>query len=144
MAKTCPVNFQQVDENQIRIQAVFVALSAVIFIATGWIALAFLLAYDFAVRLFITPKLSPFAQLANLILNILNITEKCVDSAPKIFASRIGLGFSVAIAATAFFGFYEAAMILSIILAVCAGLEAVFNYCVGCKFYSILHHFNLV
>ena len=144
MAKHCPVNFQNVNENQIRIQATLVALTAITFIAAGWIALAFLLAYDFAVRLFVSPKISPFAQIAILILKTFNISQKPVDSAPKLFASQIGLGFSVAIAATALFGFTETAIIITIILAACAGLEALFNYCVGCKFYAILHHFNLI
>lgn len=144
MAKSCPVNFQKVDENQIRIQAILVTLSALGFVFSGWIAFAVLLVYDFTVRLFISSKFSLFAQIAPFILKIFNIHEQLVDSAPKIFASRIGLGFSIAIVFTSLYGVNEIATVFAIILAICAALDALFNYCVGCKVYAILHHLNIV
>jgi len=144
MAKTCPVNFQNVDENLIRIQALFVTLSALAFIFTGWIAFAFLLMYDFTVRLLVSQKFSIFAQTALLVVKFFNITERLVDSAPKIFASQIGFGFSLAIVFTSLLELNDAATIFAIILALCAAMDAFLNYCIGCKFYTILHHFNIV
>lgn len=144
MAKSCPVNFEKLDENQTRIQALFITLSALAFVLTGWSAFAVLLVYDFVVRLLVSPKFSIFTQIALFVLKFLNISKNLVDSAPKIFASQIGLGFSVAILFTSLFGLNEVATIFAIILALCAGMEALFNYCIGCKFYTILHHFNIV
>ncbi|MCF6310570.1 MAG: DUF4395 domain-containing protein [Sulfurimonas sp.] len=144
MAKSCPVNFLKVDENQIRVQALLVTLSAIGFIFSGSIFFAFLLVYDFTVRLFVSQKFSAFSQIAVAVLKVLNISKRPIDSAPKIFASRIGLGFSIAILLSSLFGATDIATIFAIILAVCASLDAIFNYCIGCKCYAILHHFNLV
>jgi len=144
MAKACPVNFQKVDENQIRIQALFVTLSALAFIFTGWIAFAILLMYDFTVKLLISQKLSIFTQTALLVLKFFKISKRSVDSAPKIFASQIGFGFSLAIVFTSLLELKDIAIIFAIILAICAALDAFFNYCIGCKFYAILHYFKIV
>lgn len=144
MAKACPVNFQKVNENQIRFQAIFVAITAIIFAMSNWIVLPLLLIFDFFSKLFISQKLSPFAMASTVGLKIFNIKNKSVDSAPKIFASHLGLIFSVIIFIAAIFGFEVTASIVAIILAVCASLEAVFNYCLGCKIYAILHKFNLI
>jgi hypothetical protein len=73
-----------------------------------------------------------------------NISKRLLDSAPKIFALKIGLAFSFLIVLASFFGMNELATIFAIILALFAGMEAFFNYCVGCKFYSILRYFNIV
>lgn len=143
MAKSCPVNFQKINENQVRIQALFITLTACGFIFTGWVVFGIVLLYDFTVRLFISPKVSLFAQIASLIIETFNIKEQLVDSAPKIFASKIGLAFSFAIVFSTFFGLNEAATFLAIILALCAAMEAVLNYCVGCKVYTIFRYFNM-
>ena len=144
MAKSCPVNFQKVNENQIRVQALLITLTALAFIFSGWVLLAFLLLYDFTVRLFISPKLSLFVQIALFVLKTFKIPERLVDSAPKIFASQIGLGFSFAIVLTSLFSLNDTAVVFAVILALCAAMEAVINYCVGCKCYAILHHFNII
>ncbi|MCK4875360.1 MAG: DUF4395 domain-containing protein [Sulfurimonas sp.] len=144
MAKSCPVNFQKVDENQIRVQALLVTLSALGFVLSGSVLFAFLLVYDFIVRLFISQKFSIFSQIAIALLKGLNIPKRDIDSAPKIFASHIGLGFSVAILLTSLFGLNEMAVISAIILAICAALDAFFNYCIGCKCYTILHRLKIL
>ena len=144
MEKACPVNFQMLNENQVRIQAFLITLTAIGFIFTGSIVFALLLLYDFSVRLFISPKISIFVQIALLILSLFKIPKSLVDSAPKIFASKIGLAFSLIIALVSLLGLSNIAVFFAIILAICAGAEAAFNYCIGCKFYTILQHFNMV
>lgn len=144
MAKACPVNFIKLDENQVRIQALLIALTSIVFIINGWTALAILLMYDFSVKLFISSKFSIYTQIALLILKPFKLSKNLVDSAPKVFASKIGFGFSVVILLATLSGLDEVATIFAIILALCAGLEALINYCVGCKFYAILHHFNIL
>ncbi|MCW8896360.1 DUF4395 domain-containing protein [Sulfurimonas sp.] len=144
MAKSCPVNFLNIDENQVRFQALLVMLSTIGFIFTGWAAFGVLLVYDFIARLFVSPKFSIFAQITLLLIKIFNVPSKPVDSAPKLFASRIGFGFSLAILAASLFGFDDAAIIFAIVLGLCAGMDAILNYCIGCKCYAILHHFKIV
>jgi len=144
MAQSCPINFKKLDENQIRIQAFFIALTALGFILTDWIAFVFILVYDFTVKIFLSSKFSLFAYIAQFVMKCFNISKQLLDSAPKIFALKIGLAFSFLIVLASFFGMNELATIFAIILALFAGMEAFFNYCVGCKFYSILRYFNIV
>jgi hypothetical protein len=144
LANSCPVNFKKLDENQVRIQALFITFAAVGFVLTGWAAFAFLLLYDYVASLFISAKFSIFAKVANSILNIFNIQKKLIDSAPKIFASRLGFALSLAIVLMLLFGMNEAATIFAAVLALCSGLDGLFNYCVGCKLYAVLHHFKMV
>ena len=144
MAKACPVNFKNIDENQIRIQALFITCTALAFIFTGWIVFAILLMYDFTVKLLISQKLSLFTQIALFILKFFKMSKRLVDSAPKIFASQIGLGFSLAIVFTSLLALDDIAIVFAIILALCAAMESLLNYCIGCKFYAILHHFKIV
>ncbi len=144
MAKSCPVNFEKVDENKVRFQALLVALSTLAFIMSGWVFFAFLLLYDFSARLFISQKISPFAQLAIVIIKLFNIRESLVDSAPKVFASYIGFVFSIIILLASLFEAESISAVFAIILAICAAMDAVFNYCVGCKVYTVLHRFNIV
>jgi len=53
------------------------------------------LAVDFMIRAFIKPKYSPLATLARGTVSGLNLPRKMVDNAPKVFAARIGVIFSV-------------------------------------------------
>lgn len=144
MARSCPVNFEKIDENRVRIQALLTALTASVFLLSGWVFFALLLLYDFTARLFISQKISPFAQLAIAVVKIFDIRESLVDSAPKIFASYIGLAFSIIILLASLLEAGAISNVCAIILAICAALDAVFNYCVGCKVYTIFHRFNIV
>lgn len=144
MARSCPVNFEKIDENRVRLQALLTALTASAFLLSGWVFFAFLLLYDFSARLFISQKISPFAQLSIVLIKIFDMPERSVDSAPKIFASYIGFVFSIIILLASLFDAGAISAAFAIILAICAALDAVFNYCVGCKVYAILHNFNIV
>jgi len=143
MLNSCPVNFIKIDENQSRIQSLLVALVAMSIVLTGIIDLAALLVYDYFARIFLSQKFSPFAQIALFIIRIFKIKERLVDSAPKNFASKIGLIFSIAIFTSFTLGSQEAVIIFAVILAVSAGLESFLNFCIGCKFYAILKHFKI-
>ncbi len=144
METSCPVNFQMLDENQVRIQALLITLTAIGFISTGSIVFVLILLYDFGVRLFISAKMSLYVHVAKLILSLFKIEKSLVDSAPKIFASKIGLLFSSLIIFSLLMDLSNIAIIFAIILAICAGAEALFNYCVGCKFYTILQYFKII
>ncbi|MCF6340742.1 MAG: DUF4395 domain-containing protein [Sulfurimonas sp.] len=143
MLNSCPVNFIKIDENQLRIQSFFVTLVSISIILTGVIDLAALLVYDYFARIFLSQKFSPFAQIALFIIRIFKIKQRLVDSAPKNFASKIGLIFSIAIFSSFILGSQEAVFSFAVILAVSAGLESFLNFCVGCKFYAILKYFKI-
>jgi len=155
MTLACPISFKQRDNNVARIVAVFVVIAALT--ANGLIAAAqpsvylesrltilpavvllLVLAADFAVRGFWHPKFSPLAIAGRGIHSGLGLKNDMTDAAPKVFAARIGLVFSLLAALLLVLGFSVAAQAVLVVLAICAFLEAAFSYCVGCKMYQIL------
>lgn len=142
---SCPISGEQRDNTTVRFVAGFV------FVITGLALLAALrtsaqtaaiitgiLALDFIIRAFIRPKYSPLATLARGIVSGLNLPRKMVDNAPKVFAARIGVLFSVTATILYSANLYYAGSVVLVILLVCAGLESFFSFCLGCLMYSLL------
>lgn len=142
---SCPISGEQRDNTTVRIVAAFVtvitgaALLTAFLVSTKIAALITgFLALDFIIRAFARPKYSPLATLARGIVSGLKLPKKMIDSAPKVFAARIGVMFSV-VATILYAGqlFYEGTTVLAILL-LCAALESVFSFCLGCVVYSLL------
>lgn len=143
----CPISGDKRDNTTVRIVATLVLLIAS---SAAWIALSFstqiaailtaLLAIDFITRAFFDPRYSIIAILARGIRSSLNLRQKMVDSAPKVFAARIGVLFNVLI--TTFFLMNAPVIAISVLAAlwICASLEAFFDFCVGCFVYALLPH----
>ncbi len=141
---SCPINGEKRDNTTVRVVAglVFTISVAALLIAllssvkTAAIITG-LLALDFIIRAFIKPKYSPLATLARGIVSGLNLPKKMVDSAPKVFAARVGVAFSVI--ATILFAFKSTtvgAIVLGVLI-LCAALEAFLGFCLGCWMYSL-------
>jgi hypothetical protein len=142
---SCPINGEKRDNNAVRIVAGQTLLIAVVTLVIANVVGALpaaiitgLLGIDFIIRAFIKPKYSPLATLARGITSGLNHKKVMVDSAPKIFAARIGVLFTVVSTLLFAFGATLAGSIVLGILVVCALLESVFNFCVGCWVYALL------
>ena len=143
MSQACPISFQTIDENQVRIQATVITALSVLFLTTGWSAVMLFLAYDFAVRIAALPKLSPVYRISKSMVEMCKIAPAKADAAPKLFAARIGLAFSIVSYVLYAGGFETTALYLVAVLALCAFFEAALNFCVGCWFYSALNRINL-
>jgi hypothetical protein len=142
---TCPISGKRRDENVARIVAALVLLIAIAIRGlVAWphtglaAAVTLALAADFAIRGLWSPKFSPLALAGRAFISGFGIHPKHTDAAPKIFAARIGLLFTLTTAALILAGLGTAAQIVLIILSLCALFEAAFAYCVGCQMYSIL------
>lgn len=137
MAHICPVNGEKINEPTVRtIAGIVVILSALgIFLHLSF--LFFLLGYDFFVRGFYKKEYSILRFIAIQITNLFNFKEKLIDAAPKRFAAKIGFFFSLTILVLLVLQQFYFALIVALILIVCAVLESVFAYCLGCQFYSI-------
>lgn len=142
---SCPISGHQRDGNAVRVVAGFSLLVALVAIATAYLAGAVpaavivgLLAIDFSIRAFLKPRFSPLAALARGLVSALDLPKKMVDSAPKIFAARIGVVFTVTSTILYAGGLLTAGTVVLVILAVCAFLESVFEFCLGCQVYSLL------
>lgn len=138
MKKSCPISNEQVDANLVRINAFLVVFLAILFIYTQEKIFIFLLAVDFFIRIFINTKFSYMLLTSKQIKKIFNISSIKTDAAPKKFASKFGLFLSIIISILSLIGFTKLAVIMAVILIICALLEAIFNYCLGCQIYYIL------
>lgn len=142
---SCPISGTQRDNNTVRIVAAQVLLVAV---ASGIVALLVnpraaaivtgVLVIDFVIRAFVKPKYSPLATLARGVSSGLDLPKVMVDNAPKVFAARIGVVFTLATTVLFGFGWTLAGEIVLGVLAVFAFLESVFSFCAGCWMYSLL------
>jgi hypothetical protein len=141
--QACPISLERIDANFVRIIALQIITVSLLLMFTQELIYALILLFDFGVRILNYKKFSPFAYLAKLVINVLNIKPKLCDEAPKRFALYVGI-FMVAIA-TLFYllDFTLVASIIVIILIVCASLEALFDYCLGCKIYYLLQYFQI-
>ena len=142
---SCPISGETRDNNAVRVVAGFVfiiAAGGLISALTGSVQTAViilgLLAVDFIIRAFIKPKYSPLATLSRGIVSGLNLPKHPVDSAPKVFAARIGVLFSAGAAILFVLGLTAAGSVVLVILLICAFLESVFSFCAGCWMYSLL------
>ncbi|MDR0837977.1 MAG: DUF4395 domain-containing protein [Propionibacteriaceae bacterium] len=141
----CPVSFEKRDNNTVRVVAGETLLVALVTIALAvifesrWVAaVSGALALDFVIRAFIKPRYSPLATLARGISSGLNLPKVMVDSAPKVFAARIGVIFSVTTTVLFALGLILPGTIVLAVLAVFAFLESVFSFCAGCWMYALL------
>ena len=138
MSESCPISHRRVDAQMVRAISVLISLTAVLFLLTSHMFLAYLLLIDFSLRLFRKNQFSPFFQLSLAILRLLNIQPRMSDEAPKRFALYLGWAMSIMIVVFGVFGALTYATLFIAILLLCATLEMLFEFCVGCKVYQYL------
>lgn len=98
----------------------------------------FVLGADFAVRAFGQPRHSPLAAVARGMVHALKMRPQPVDAAPKRFAAKIGLVFSLSASVLFLAQVPVGAIAVAAILGFCALLESAFGVCIGCKVYAAL------
>lgn len=135
----CPLAGYKIDENGARVVAGFVVVLTLVALLTQWpfatLVLLFLI-LDFGARAFSRPRWSPLGRLSALLLRGARFAPRLVDAGPKRFAARIGLGFAVALLGFSVFGAQGAYVAVSVVLGICALLESVLGFCVGCWVYT--------
>ena len=135
MFASCPISTRRVDSNMVRVISFQVALFTVLLLFTQDSFFAFLLLFDFMMRTLRMSKFSPFHIVAQFVLSGRGVAPKLCDESPKRFALYLGLVISVVLVALIGVGLSSVAMGIAIILFVCALLETVFDFCIGCKIY---------
>jgi len=140
----CPVDFIPVNENKVRFVALFVLVLSVVYLTLGLWHIFIFLIIDFALRAFDLGKYSLLALFSEGILKVAQIEPKPIDQAPKRFAARIGLIFSVVILGLHLSGFRDVAFGLGLILTVFAFLESFLGFCAGCLVYTYRKRFKLI
>lgn len=141
---SCPISGNQRDNTTVRVVAGFVLLIASAALLTALLVSAQTaaiitgaLALDFIIRAFVKPKYSPLATLGRGTVSALKLPKKMVDSAPKVFAARVGVVFSVAATILFAVNLLYAGVAVLVILLICAALEAFLSFCLGCWMYSL-------
>jgi len=135
----CPLAGYRIDEKAARLVAGFVVLVTVValVLANPWSSILFLfLVLDFGVRAFSRPKWSLLGRIASTILRGLRVAPEPRDAGPKRFAARIGLGFSAVLLVLTTSGPRGATLAVAAILLVCALLESLLGFCVGCQVWT--------
>ncbi|WP_456403596.1 DUF4395 domain-containing protein [Hydrogenimonas sp.] len=137
MARSCPVSHRRTDATIERIEAFLTALTVAAFIATCTFVMPLLLAVDFALKLLTHNRLGLFRPLSRGCREILRLPSRPVDDAPKRFARILGAAMSLNLILLYFFQLHTPAVILASLFIAFALLEALFDYCIGCRIYTI-------
>lgn len=133
----CPVSKAGADKNTVRITGFLTALLVVLYAVTGSVLIPAFMAVDFFIRAYTEKKYSVLSFTAGKIADGLGLEKKRIDKAPKIFAARVGLLFSITMVVLSFIA-PTASLVTGLILMVFALLESLFNFCVGCIVYTYL------
>lgn len=142
MSPSCPISTRRVDSNMVRVISFQVALFTVILLMTQESIFALILLFDFFMRTIRRSEFSPFHLVGNFILTGWGIAPKLCDESPKRFALYLGLLASLFLAVFYVAGFTTFATAISIILLICALLETLFDFCIGCKIYYAIQILN--
>jgi len=135
MAQTCPISLRRVDSNMVRAISFQVALFTVILLVTQESIFALILLFDFFMRTLRQSHLSPFHIIGKFVLDGWGVAPKLCDESPKRFALYMGLVTSLFLVVFYIAGFTTFATAITIILLICALLETLFDFCIGCKIY---------
>lgn len=132
-----------IDENKTRIDAAIIAVLIMAYLFTGFTPILLVLLYDFAVRLYVTPWLSPVFLLSRYLLTKISFQKRIGDADSKKFAANIALAVVLFILAADFGASETWVLVLTLFLAVWKILEASKNICFGCAFYALLKRYNI-
>ena len=131
-----PLDFVLVNQKKLRITALSVLILTIAYLFTGyWILPAFLVV-DFLLRSFSLKDYSLLNIISINVANVLSLETEPVDLAPKRFASKIGLVFSIIILILDLVNFTTAAIAFTSVLSLLAFLESVVGFCAGGYIYS--------
>ena len=134
----CPVSPERVDENRVRVTALGVILIMGVFFMTGNVLFPAMLVVDFFIRAFTRLTFSPLSWLAHKFVRVIGTNPVLIDKAPKVFAARIGLLFTISVTAASLLGFPLLANIVGATLVLFAFLECGLNFCTGCWVYTFV------
>jgi hypothetical protein len=128
-----------VNEKAARVVAGVVLVTVLVTLGTGFYWLLIPLAYGFWARVLTGPTLSPLGWTAQNVIAPRLGDKKPVPGPPKRFAQGMGAAMSTAaLVVGLILGHHLAADVILGLIAVAAGLESIFAYCVGCQVFALL------
>lgn len=132
-----------VDVNQTRIHATLVVLLMSAYLLMGNTVLLYILVYDFFVRIYVAPLLSPLYLISATVVNLIPAEQKFADGYAKEFASHIGLSvLFITLLAELVGGSYTAVTLILFFIA-WKIFEATKDICFACELYELLKRKNV-
>lgn len=132
----CPIDGTKINEPTVRVVAGLVFLLGTIGLYFQSSFIFLFLVFDFFVRGYYQKKWSALRWVAVYLTHVFQLPEKLIDAGAKRFAAKIGFWFSVALFILSVIPSPFALTVVGSTLLVCALLESVFAFCLGCQFYT--------
>lgn len=127
-----------IDEHLVRVISAIAGLIAVATLLTPQHWLLGVLALDFCILGFGSPRFSPLAIVSAVILRMSGLHPKPVYFPPKQFAARVGFVVSALAFGLWLLGLPLASTVFVVFLVVGAAMDSIANYCLACWLYSML------
>lgn len=134
----CPISPEKVNESVVRLTALWTVMLLAFFLVFPNPFIPVYLAFDFYFRAYTRSKFSPLSWLSMNLVKKFRLPVNLINKAPKIFAARIGLLFSIVIFTLFLFNYDIAALVSATVLIVFAFLECGVNFCAGCWVYTYI------
>lgn len=134
----CPVSDKRVNESVVRLTALMIVFLTGLFLIVPNPFIPLYLIFDFYIRAFTKSKFSPLSWFASQLVIFFKLPKHMIDKAPKIFAARIGLVFSIFMLAFTLFSLTNVAIVIASVLVLFAFLECGINFCAGCWVYTYI------
>ena len=138
----CPISFDK------KINATLLRINSVIYIIILWSAILLQqpLIVLLLVAIFISKNININAKclldyFSKFTAKLFKLNEHLIDPAPKKLANALGLFGSIVIFLALYFEF-SFYLVPVLVMTLAFFLEAAFDYCIGCKIYSILQKFK--
>ena len=139
--KSCPVVFEQVDKNILKINALIIFSFLLWFVISYNPVFLFLITVDFIIRVFFGLKYSPICFFIKRGLRLSGVQPHLTNAGPKIFAARVGLMFSTLALIFYFSGFPILTIGISLVFLTAVGMDVFFNICVACNLYPYFYKY---
>jgi hypothetical protein len=135
----CPVSFEQVDNNLIKIYSGFVLTMLLTSLIVPCQIGVYLITIDFIIRVFIGIKYSPLCKIITKSIKIVALKQRLVDSGRKRIAAQVGLLFSVLISLSFLAGLSTISTVLTLMFIIAIALDLIFDYCLACKLQTLFN-----
>ncbi len=135
MSQVCPLLYRQIDATAARLGALPVMLLVACYLMTEHAIWLYLLGSDFLLRLYVGSACGPVYISALWLKKLLRLPTRMSDGGPKRLAAYMGLALTLLLLLADYAGLPLLGQIAGGIFLACAGLELLFDYCIGCRIY---------
>jgi len=138
MAYACPVSFKNINLTVSRLSSFIVSMLVLYYLYSFNLFILFFLLIDFSTRLFYDKKFSLVDTSSRFLKGALRLKDIFGDSGAKKLAGIFGLIFVVILIISNYMDLKIFSFVVGGVFILCSLMDALVNYCVGCKIYFII------